>query len=329
MKLPRRQFLHLAAGAAALPVVSHIASAQAYPTRPITMVVPFPAGGSTDTLARIISERLRMALGQPVIIENVGGASGALGVGRVARAPADGYTLSIGTLSTHCINGAVFSLPFDVLNDFAPVAQLAVEPLLIVGRKDFPAKDLKEVINWLKANPGKASQGNPGAGSTGHLTGLLFQRETGTRFQSVPYRGNALAMQDLLSGQIDLMMEPSSNFTQQLRAGNFKPYAVAAKTRMATLPDIPTVDEAGLPGFHIPLWYGLWLPKGSPKDPIDRLNAAAVDTLADPAIRARMTDVGLELPARDEQTPAALGALQKAEIEKWWPIIKAANIKGE
>jgi tripartite-type tricarboxylate transporter receptor subunit TctC len=305
------------------------AAAQNFPSRPVTMVVPFPAGGSTDTLARIVSERMRASLVQPVIIENVGGASGSLGVGRVARSPADGYTLSIGTLSTHCMNGAVLSLPFDVLNDFEPVAQLAVEPLLIVGRKDFPAKDLSELIAWLKANPGKASQGNPGAGSTGHLTGALFQRDTGTRFQSVPYRGNALAMQDLLSGQIDFMMEPASNFMQQLRAGNFKPYAVAANTRMATLPDTPTVDEAGLPGFHIPLWYGLWVPKGTPKEVVDRLNAAAVDTLADPAVRARMANIGLDLPTREQQTPQALGALQKAEIEKWWPVIKAANIKGE
>jgi tripartite-type tricarboxylate transporter receptor subunit TctC len=305
------------------------AQAQVYPSRPITMVVPFPAGGSTDTLARIVSERMRASLGQPVVIENVGGASGSLGVGRVARSPADGYTLSIGTLSTHCMNGAVLSLPFDVLNDFEPVVQLAIEPLLIVGRKDFPAKDLKELIAWLKANPDKASQGNPGAGSTGRLTGVLFQRETGTRFQSVPYRGNALAMQDLLSGQIDFMMEPASNFMQQLRAGNFKPYAVAAKTRMATLPDTPTVDEGGLPGFHIPLWYGLWVPKGTSKIAIDRLNAAAMDTLADSAVRARMADIGLELPTREQQTPQALGALQKAEIERWWPIIKAANIKGE
>jgi tripartite-type tricarboxylate transporter receptor subunit TctC len=305
------------------------AQAQLYPSRPITMVVPFPAGGSTDTLARIVSERMRASLGQPVVIENVGGASGSLGVGRVARSPADGYTLSIGTLSTHCMNGAVLSLPFDVLNDFEPVVQLAIEPLLIVGRKDFPAKDLKELIAWLKANPDKASQGNPGAGSTGHLTGVLFQRETGTRFQSVPYRGNALAMQDLLSGQIDFMMEPASNFMQQLRAGNFKPYAVAARTRMATLPDTPTVDEGGLPGFHIPLWYGLWVPKGTPKIAIDRLNAAAMDTLADPAVRTRMADIGLELPTREQQTPQALGALQKAEIERWWPIIRAANIKGE
>jgi len=329
MKLLRRQVLQLAAGMATLPVLSGSARAQAYPTRPITMVVPFAAGGATDTLARIVAERMRPALGQPVIIENVAGATGRIGVGRVVRAAPDGYTLSIGTSTTHVLIGALFALPFDLLKDLEPVAQLASEPLLIAAKKTMPANTLPELIAWLKANPDKASVGVPGFGGTGHVTGISFQKETGTSFQFVPYRGNGPAVQDLVAGQIDLMIEPSSNFLAQVRAGSIKAYALTSKTRLAAAPDIPTVDEAGLPGFHVSLWYGLWLPKGSPAEVIGRLNGAAVEALADPAIRSRLADLGLELPPRAQQTPEALGAYQRAEMEKWWPIIKAANIKAE
>jgi tripartite-type tricarboxylate transporter receptor subunit TctC len=329
MKLPRRRFLLLAAGVVALPIFAGMAGAQTYPARPITMIVPFPAGGSTDTLARIMAERIRAPLGQPVVVENVAGAAGSIGVGRAVRAPADGYTLSIGTSTTHVLIGALYALQFDLLKDLVPVAQLASEPLLIVARKRMPADNLQELIAWLKANPDKASAGIAGVGAAGHVTGLSFQKETGTRFQFVPYRGNGPAMQDLLAGQIDLMIEPSSNFLPQVRAGNIKAHAVTAKSRLAAAPDIPAVDEAGLPGFHASLWYGLWLPKGSPKEIIAKLNSAVVDALADPVIRSRLADLGLELPPREQQTPEALGAFQRAEIERWWPIIKAANVKGE
>jgi tripartite-type tricarboxylate transporter receptor subunit TctC len=329
MNLRRRQFLHLAAGAAALPAVPCIARAQSYPSRPITIVVPFAAGGGTDTLARIIATRIRGSLSQPVIIENVAGATGSIGVGRVVRAAGDGYTLSIGTLSTHVLSGALYALPYDVLKDLTPVAQLASEPSLIVTKKTMPANDLNELIAWLKANPDKASQGTAGVGNTAHVAGLLFQKETGTRFQVVPYRGSAPAMQDLIAGQIDIMIDAASNTVAQILAGSIKAYAVAGKTRLAAAPEIPTVDEAGLPGFYSSIWFGLWAPARTPKDIVAKLNAAVVDALADPTVRARIAALGQDIPPREQQTPEALGAFHKAEIEKWWPIIKAANIKGE
>jgi tripartite-type tricarboxylate transporter receptor subunit TctC len=305
------------------------ASAQVYPSRPITMIVPFPAGGATDVLARIMAERMRASLGQPIVIENVAGAAGSIGVGRAVRAPADGYTLSVGTLSTHVLIGALYALPFDLRSDLEPIAQLATEPLLIVGKKSLPANDLNEMIAWLAANPGKASAGIAGVGATGHVTGIFFQKETGTRFAFVPYRGNGPAIQDLIAGQIDLMIEPSSNFLSQLRAGGLKAYAVTAKARIAAAPDIPTTDEAGLSGFYASLWYGLWVPKGTPRDVVRTLNAAVTAALADQALRARFADLALEIPLPERQTPEALAALQQAEIDKWWPIIKAANIKAE
>jgi tripartite-type tricarboxylate transporter receptor subunit TctC len=319
--------LALAAAFAFLSVAG--AQAQTYPSRPITMVVPFPAGGATDTLARLLAERMRGFLGQTVLIENVGGAAGSLGVGRVVRAAPDGYTLSIGTSTTHVLTGALYALQYDLLNDLTPVAQLAAEPLLFVGRKNLPPNDLDALVAWLKANPDKATVGIPGVGSTGHVTGLSFQKQTGTRFQHVPYRGNGPAMQDLVAGQIDLMLEPASNFLAQVRAGALKAYAVTAKTRMAAAPNISTVDEAGLPGFYASLWYGLWAPKDTPMDIIAKLNAAVVDALAAAPVRARIAELGPEITSREQQTPEALAAFQKAEIEKWWPIIKAANIKGE
>jgi tripartite-type tricarboxylate transporter receptor subunit TctC len=328
-KHPRRRFLGLAAGAAALPAVSRIAWAQAYPTRPITIVVPFAAGGGTDTLARIIAQRIRGSLSQPIIIENVAGATGTIGVGRVVRAAGDGYTLSIGTLSTHVLSGALYALPYDLLKDLTPVAYLATEPSLIVAKKTMPAKDLKELIAWLKANPDKASQGTAGVGNTAHVAGLLFQKETGTRFQVVPYRGSAPAMQDLIAGQIDIMIDAASNTVAQVRAGSIKAYAVADKTRLTAAPEIPTVDEAGLPGFYSSIWFGLWAPARTPKEIIAKLNTAVVDALADPTVRARVAALGQDIPPREQQTPEALGAFHKAEIEKWWPIIKSANIRGE
>jgi tripartite-type tricarboxylate transporter receptor subunit TctC len=330
MKLPhRRQFLHLVARAAALPAVSRVAWAQNYPARPITMIVPFPAGGPTDTIARIVAEGMRVSLRQPIIIENVTGAGGTIGVGRVARAVPDGYTLSVGFLGTHVLNGAIYRLQYDVLKDFEPVALLASNPQLIVAKNALPAKSLNELIAWLQANPGKASQGTAGVGSPAHVSGAYFQKETGTRFQFIPYRGAAPAMQDLVAGQIDLMFDQAVNSLPHVRGGKIKAYAVTAKTRLVSAPEIPTVDEAGLRGFYISIWSGMWAPKGTPKDVVAKLNAAVVDALAHPTVRRQLADLGQEVPPRGQQTPEALGTFQRAEMEKWWPIIKTAGIKAE
>jgi tripartite-type tricarboxylate transporter receptor subunit TctC len=305
------------------------AAAQDYPTRPVTMIVPFPAGGATDTLARFLAEQMRAVLGQSVIIENVAGAAGSIGVGRAVRSPADGYTLSIGTSTTHMLTGGLYALPFDLLNDLEPVILLGSEPLLIVGKNSLPADDLKELIAYLKANPDKASVGIAGVGATGHLTGIALQKATGTTFQFVPYRGNAPAMQDLLAGQIDFMIEPSSNFKSLLGTKSVKPFAITGTSRLPSSPDIPTADEAGLPGFFASLWYGLWVPKGTPKDIVAKLNAAMVQVLAHPMTRQRLGDLGIQISAVDQQSPEALRAFQKAEAARWWPIMKASGIKAE
>ena len=304
-----------------------IADAQTWPSRPVTVIVPFPAGGATDTLTRYLAEQMRPILGQAIVIENVGGAAGSLGVGRAVRSAADGYTLSIGTSTTHMLIGGLYTLQFDLLRDLEPVILIGSEPLLIVGKKSFPADDLKGLIAWLKANPDKASVGIAGVGATGHLTGISLQRETGTKFQFVPYRGNGPAMQDLLSGQIDFMIEPASNFRSLLGAGSVKPFAISGKTRLKSSPDIPTADEAGLPGFFASLWYGLWVPKDTPKEITAKLNATMVQVLAEPAVKQRFEELGIEITPLPQQSPEALRAYQKLEAERWWPIIKASNIK--
>src|SRR5712671_5724939 len=295
-----------------------VANAQTWPTRPITMVVPFGAGGATDTIGRIVAEGMRASLGQPVVIENVPGASGTIGVGRVARAAADGYTLGIGGGPTYVWNGAMMTLPYDVLNDFEPISLIVDSPMLIVARKSMPARDLRELIAWLKANPDKATQGTTGAGGALQLAGVFFQKETGTRFGFVPYRlGSVAALQDLVAGQIDLLIDLSASSLPQVRVGTIKAYAVTAKRRLAAAPDIPTVDEAGLPGFYVSVWHGLWVPRGTPKNRIGTLNAAVVNALSDPTVQQRLADLGQEIYPRDMQTPDALGAFQKAEVEKW------------
>ena len=329
MKLPRRDFVRLAAGMAALPVASRTAMAQAYPSRSITMVVPFAAGGPVDTLARILAERMRASLGQTVVIENVTGAGGSIGTGRVARAAPDGYTLVIGIWTTHVVNGAIYALQYDVLNDFEPVALLANNPQVIVAKKSMPANDLKGLIAWLKLNPDKASAGTAGVASPQHVLGVFFQSATGTRFQFVHYRGGGPATQDLVAGQIDLIIGDQVTSLPQIRSGNIKAYAVTNKNRLTAAPDIPTVDEAGLPGFYTTVWNAIWAPKGTPKNVIMKLNAAVVGELADSAIRRRLADLGQQIVPRDQQTPEALAAFHRAEIEKWWPIIKGANIRAE
>jgi tripartite-type tricarboxylate transporter receptor subunit TctC len=304
-------------------------AAQGYPSRPVTMIVPFAAGGPVDTIARIVGVPMGKALGQSIVVENVVGAAGTLGVGRVARAAPDGYTLSIGHWSTHVINGAVYPLQYDLLRDLEPLALIASNPLMIVVHPSVPARDLKELIAWLKANPGKASAGTAGAGSASHMGGIYFQGATGTRFEFVPYKGTGPAMQDLLGGRIELMFDQASNSIPQVRGGKIRALAVTARTRIAAAPDVPAVDEAGLPGLHVSVWYGIWAPRGTPREVSARLNAAIVAALADPTVRQRLSDLGQEIPQREQQTPEALGAFHKAEIEKWWPMVKAAGIKPE
>jgi tripartite-type tricarboxylate transporter receptor subunit TctC len=327
MKLPRYRFLHLVVAAAALLAVAPAASAQTYPSRPVTVVVPFPPGGPTDTVGRVMSDRMKATLGQSVVVENVAGAGGTIGMSRVARADPDGYTLLVGQWTTHVGAGAIYPLPFHVLNDFEPISLLTTSHLWIVGKTGLPAKNLKELIAWLKANPDKASSATIGSGSAAHMCLVYFQNNTGTRFQFVPYRGGAPAMQDLVSGQIDLSCLEASQTLGQYRAGKVKIFAVMAKTRFAAAPEVPTVDEAGAPGLHMPFWHGLWAPKRTPKDVVSRLNAAVVEAFADSAVRKRFADLGMEIPPREQLTPQALHAYHKAEIDKWWPIIKAAGVK--
>jgi tripartite-type tricarboxylate transporter receptor subunit TctC len=329
MKLHRRGFLHLATSAAALAGISRIARAQAYPLRPLTIIVPVPPGGVADPIARILADHLTVTLGQPVVVENVSGAGGSIGVSRAARAAPDGYTISIGNWLSHVGASAVYPVQYDVLKDFEAVSLLTNSPILITARKDFPANDLKELIAWLKANPDKASAATVGPGSASHVSGVYFQRTTGTRFQFVPYRGGGPAVQDEVAGHVDLMFNEGTGALPYVLSRQIKTYAVLAKARWFAAPDIPTSEEVGVPGINISFWHGLWVPKGTPKEIVAKLNAAVVAALADPTVRKRLTDIGQEMFPRDKQTPEALHAFHKAETEKWWPIIRAAGIKGE
>jgi tripartite-type tricarboxylate transporter receptor subunit TctC len=315
--------------AAAFAAALHIggAAAEDYPTRPITIIVPFPAGGPTDTLARILGDRMRESLGQPVLVESVTGAGASIGVGRAVQSPPDGYTLSIGNWTSHVGAPAIYPVHWNVLTDFEPVARLSVSSLMIVGKTGLPANDARELIAWLKQNPDKASAASVGAGSGAHICGLYFQEKTGTRFQFVPYRGGAPAMQDLVAGQIDLMCAEASQTLPHVRGGKMKAFVVMSKTRFPALPDVPTMEEVGVTGSEISFWHGLWVPKGTPKPVIVKLNDAVVTAFADPGVRKRISDLGQTIPPVEELTPAALASFHKAEVEKWWPIIKAANIK--
>jgi tripartite-type tricarboxylate transporter receptor subunit TctC len=308
-----------------------VAWAQPYPMRPVTLIVPYGAGGPLDTLTRIVSERMRIPLGQPLVIENVNGASGTVGVGRAVRAAPDGYTVSVGNWPTHVVNGAMFALPYDLLHDFEPVALLSSNPYVVVARKGLPAKNLRDLITFLKANPERVTLGTAGAGSGQHVSGIYFQKATDVALQFVPYRaGSSDIMKELVGGHIDLTFDQAISALSHVRNGEVKAYAVTAGTRLAAAPDIPTIDEAGAPGVYISTWSGLWVAKGTPKDIIRKLTSAAMDALASPPVRQRLEDLGQVIPPREQQTAEALGALHKAEIEKWWPIIKAAaNVKGE
>src|ERR1700731_627179 len=303
------------------------ARADNFPSHPITIVVPFSAGGPSDAVARIMAERMRTTLGQNILIENVTGAGGSLGVGRVVRAAPDGYTISFGHLGTHVANGAIYKLGYDLVTDLEPVVLLPSNPMIIVSKTGVLAQSLKELIAWIKARPFPVPSGTAGAASGSHIAGLYFENVTGIKLQFVPYRGTAPALTDLVAGQIDIIVDQLSNSIAQVRAGTIRAYAITDDKRVESASDIPTTDEAGLPGFHMTLWSGLWVPKNTPKEVIAKLNAAAVDALNDPAVRKKFENLGLQTPPADQLAPEALGAWQKAEIAKWWPMIKAANVK--
>lgn len=320
---------HFVLALVAALALSPVASAQSYPSRTVTLVVPYAAGGPVDTVARILAEPMRKALGQTVVVDNTTGAAGSIGVGRVARAAPDGYTLSIGHWSTHVVNGAIYDLPYDLLNDLEPVAMLASNPMVIVSKGAAPAANLKELLVWIKASADPMLVGTAGVGSGTHMGGLYFQNAIGTKFQFVPYRGTGPAIQDLLAGRLDLIVDQLSNALPQVRGGRIRAYAITANARSAAAPEIPSVDEAGLAGLHMSIWYGIWAPRGTPRSVIAKLNSAVVESLADEVVRQRLGGLGLEITPRDQQTPEALKAFQKAEVDKWWPMIKAAGIKAE
>jgi tripartite-type tricarboxylate transporter receptor subunit TctC len=326
VKLPRRTFLRLAAGSAALPAMPHLAAALNYPTRPITMIVPFAPGGATDTSARIMAERMRLSLGQSIIIENLSGASGTIGVGHTARAAPDGYTIDMGQFSTHVAPGAIYDLRYDTEHDFEPIGALGGIPLALYAKKDMPGKDLRELIAWLKQNPGKATHGNVSVGA--QAVAALFQKETDTQFQPVPYRGEGPAIQDLLAGHIDLVWTSTTSIPY-VQSGVVKAYVVTAEGRLKIAPDIPTAAEVGLPALTFSFWWGMFAPKGTPDSVIKRLNSASMEALTDQTVRQRLENIGMQIYPPSDQTPEWLRSRVKADIEKWWPIIKAANIQPE
>ena len=315
--------------AAALSSLSP-AQAQSFPNRTISIIVPYPAGGPSDTIARVLAERMKQALGQTVLVENPTGAGGTIGTARVARAAPDGHTLILGHWQTHVVNGATFpNLSFDVVKDFEPISLVADCPVWMVAKKALPPTNLKELVAWLKQNPGKATVGIAGVGGGADVLGTYFQRDTGTKVQFVPYRGGAPMIQDLVAGQIDLTFTQVASSLPQVKGGQIKAYAVMAPKRWWAAPDAPTFDEAGVPGLYASFWHGFWAPKGTPKDVLAKLQAAVVETLADPGVQQRFKDLGQEIWPRDKQNPQELAAQHKAEIDKWWPIINAAGIKAE
>jgi tripartite-type tricarboxylate transporter receptor subunit TctC len=318
-----------AASLALLTLGSPVLAADNFPSHPITIIVPFSAGGPTDSMARIMADGMRTTLGQSLVIENVTGAGGSIGVGRVVRATPDGYTLGIGHLGTHVANGAIYNLGYDLVNDMDPVVLLPTNPMIFISKNTIPAKTLPELIAWMRAKGSPPSAGTAGAGSASHVAGLYFESVSGIKLQYVPYRGTAPAMNDLVAGQIEMMIDQTSNSINQVRAGTIRAYAVTDEKRLGSAADIPTTDEAGLKGFHMQLWSGFWLPKGTPRDIVMKINAAAVAAMKDPAVRKKFDDLGLEVPASDRFAPETLGAFQKEEIAKWWPMLKKANVKVE
>jgi tripartite-type tricarboxylate transporter receptor subunit TctC len=312
-----------------LAAVAVSARAQPYPSHPVTLIVPFPAGGPTDTLARILSERMRITLGQPIIIETVTGAGASIGVVRAAKSAPDGYTVLLGNWTSNVGAGVMYPAAHEAILELRPVSMISATPLMIVGKTTLAPKDAKALIAWLKANPGKVSAATVGAGSAAHVCLVYFQQNTGTSFALVPYRGGAPVMQDLVAGQIDLFCAEASQTLSFLRSGNINAFAVMSKERWPAAPDVPTFDEIGVPGMYISFWNGLWVPKGTPDDIIAKLDAALVDALADATVRQRLTELGHVIATREEQTPEGLAAFHKSEIEKWWPIMQAANIKPE
>ena len=313
----------LVALALAMMAGSPAANAQSYPSRQITLVVPFPPGGSTDAAARIMAERMRASLGQPVIVENIGGAGGSIGVGRVARAAPDGYTFDIGQWDTH-VGSIIYKLDYDLAKDFEPIALISTNPQLMVAKNDLPANNLKDLVEWMKANPGKINFVNQNAAA--NVSGVLFENLTKQKVQFIPYRGAGPAMTDLISGTVDLLVVQGAVALPQIRGGKIKALANLSPQRSASMPDIPTADETGVPGLYMSGWFGFFAPKGTPKEIIAKLNAATVEALADPAVQKRFTEFGLDVAPRAQQTPEGLAAFQKAEIDKWWPIIKDAGI---